>query len=46
MVVSLCSIMVIYCIYYICCVYCHKINSNRGESYIDSPNWVKKEKQQ
>ena len=20
---------------------CHKINSNRGGSYIDSPNWVR-----
>ena len=23
---------------------CHKINANRGESYIDSPDWVKNEK--
>ena len=23
---------------------CHKINSNRGELYIDSPNWIKKTK--
>ena len=22
---------------------CHKINSNRGGSYIDSPNWIKKQ---
>ena len=23
---------------------CHKINSNRDGSYIDSPNWMKKHK--
>ena len=23
---------------------CHKINPNRGGSYIDSPNWIKIEK--
>ena len=22
---------------------CHKISSNRGGSYIDSPNWIKKQ---
>ena len=22
---------------------CHKINPNRGGSYIDSPNWIKRE---
>ena len=22
---------------------CHKINPNRGGSYIDSPNWIKNE---
>ena len=25
---------------------CHKINSNRGGSYIDSPDWIKTKKQQ
>ena len=25
---------------------CHKINSNRSGSYIDSPNWIKTEKHQ
>ena len=24
---------------------CHKINLNRGESYIDSPEWIKTNKQ-
>ena len=24
----------------------HKINPNRGESYIDSPDWIKLKKQQ
>ena len=24
---------------------CHKINPNRGGSYIDSPNWIKKKQQ-
>ena len=23
---------------------CHKINLNRGESYIDSPDWIKNKK--
>ena len=23
---------------------CHKINFKRGDSYIDSPNWIKKKK--
>ena len=23
---------------------CHKVNSNRGGSYIDSPEWIKKKK--
>ena len=29
-------------------LYCkyHKINPNRGESYIDSPDWIKLKKQQ
>ena len=26
------------------CYKCHKINSNPGGSYIDSPNWMKNEK--
>ena len=25
---------------------CHKTNSNRGGSYIDSPDWIKKRNQQ
>ena len=25
---------------------CHKINPNRGGSYIDSPDWIKLKKQQ
>ena len=25
---------------------CHKINPNRGGSYIDSPDWIKNKKQQ
>ena len=25
---------------------CHKINPNRGGSYIDSPDWIKTKKQQ
>ena len=24
---------------------CHEINQNRGESYIDSPDWIKNKKQ-
>ena len=23
---------------------CHKVNSKRGDSYIDSPNWIKMNK--
>ena len=26
------------------CHKCHKINFKRGRSYIDSPDWIKKEK--
>ena len=26
------------------CYKCHKINPNRGGSYIDSPDWIKNEK--
>ena len=25
---------------------CHKVNFERGGSYIDSPDWIKKEKKQ
>ena len=25
---------------------CHKINTNCGEPYIDSPNWIKNKKKQ
>ena len=25
---------------------CHKVNFSRGGSYIDSPDWIKKKKQQ
>ena len=25
---------------------CHKMNPNRGGSYIDSPDWIKNKKQQ
>ena len=25
---------------------CHEINPNSGESYIDSPDWIKNKKQQ
>ena len=25
---------------------CHKINQNRGGSYIDSPDWIKNKKEQ
>ena len=25
---------------------CHKVNFRRGDSYIDSPDWMKKKKQQ
>ena len=33
---------------YVHCLYykCHKINPNRGESYIDSSDWIKNKKQQ
>ena len=36
-VVSLSLIMFIYCI-----IKCHKINANRGGSYINSPDWTMK----
>ena len=26
------------------CYKCHKINSNRGGSYLDSPDWIKNKK--
>ena len=25
---------------------CHKINPNRGGSYVDSPDWIKKQRKQ
>ena len=25
---------------------CHKVNFKRGGSYVDSPDWIKKKKQQ
>ena len=37
---SLSLIMFNYCIIHIC----HKINPNRGGSYIDSPDWIKNKK--
>ena len=30
--------------YYIQILYCHKINLNRGGSYIHSPDWMKNKK--
>ena len=31
-------------IIFICYYKCHKINPNRGGSYIDSPDWIKNKK--
>ena len=29
---------------YLLCYKCHKINPNRGGTYIDSPDWIKNKK--
>ena len=39
------SDFIIHCVHLLHCK-CHQINPNRGGSYINSPEWIKKEKKE